>query len=411
MVTELNMAIATTTPPEMTDRNRVRRGIAAVLVVATLLSVATYLVTASQAIAAVRAVRSSALIGAWRLDHASIAPIMMVRETVVRQAVAARPLDPVAVNVAMLRDIGRGGEVRLSRWIPTLSMLGWRDTPTLQNRIYAAAVDANVGSILDIGDALMRRRQVQEQVIPLLVMAEADPALRSSFVARLAGNPGWRGSYLFATGYLRDRAQFAARYDVLRALRRRGIDPGHSEMVSNINALAANGLVNLAFDLWSSSTTATVSRPLQDPRFSEASARFSSGNDQVPFEWEVTSGNGFNVTPYAENRRTALSIEWDGRGVPVFARQRTSAQPGRYQLDVDVAPEKVKDLATLAFQLICDGTAYRFQQDDQRATRFMADEATPCAFPILEIAGDIRARAVPRQIELRQIRMTAIGKS
>jgi hypothetical protein len=409
MVTETNTAIPTTTQRKMTDIGRVRRAIAAALVLATLLPVAGYLATASQAVASVRGVRATALVAGWRLDHGSIASIAALPETVVETAVAARPLDPVALNVAMVRDISRNGESRLARWIPTLSALGWRDTTSLQNRIYAAATSARIRPILDISDALMRRRQVQEQIVPVMAMVENDPALRTDFVARLAHNPGWRDAYLFATGYLKTPAQFRTRYEVLQALRRSGIKPGNSVMVSNINALALNGLPGLAFDLWSSSMTDRVDRPLHDPRFALASTRFATGNDPVPFEWEVTSGNGFGVTPYAENGLSALAIEWDGRGVPVFARQRTSAAPGRYNIDVDVPAEKVKDLAALGFQLICDGVAYRFERDEQRGTRFTMAERTPCSFPILEISGDIRAQAVPRQIELRQIRMTTVG--
>jgi hypothetical protein len=391
----------------MTEPSHLRRGAALTLVAATL-AATVYIAIASAALVQVTATRPSALIAAWRNDQSVIAPVMGLSAVTVQRAVAARPLDPRTLNVAMVQAVGGAGEKVLGRWIATLARLGWRDTPALQNRMYFAAINSDLGKVVDISDALMRRRQVQDQTIPIMALFEIDPTLRPGFVRRLASTPQWRSSYLYATGHLRGRAQLDARYAVLEGLRRRGVALGRSELVSNINALVAGGLPERGFALWNS-VQPGVSRPLNDPNFKRASVGDQTNNDTVPFEWEMTSGNGFDVGAYADAGHSALAIRWDGRGVPVFARQRTSALPGRYIIDVAVAPEDANDLSAFGIQLICEETGYVFRQQRGRTSRFVMEQAAPCAYPILEISGDIKGNGAPRQMEMRGLRMSRIG--
>lgn len=404
---EPNMATPMTIRLGMTEPSKIRRGATLALTLATLVSVAVYLAATSAAIGRVLATRPMALIAGWHADHAVIAPIMSIRDDTLRRAVSGRPLDARLVNIAMMKSIGQGGDGMLARWIPVLSKLGWRDTAALQNRLYAAATNDDLGAVMNISDALMRRQQAQEQIIPVLSITEGDVMLRGELVRRLADNPGWRGRYLFATGHLRTPAQLEARYALLTALRRRGVALDRSSLVSNVNALVGGGLPEQGFALWAGSQQG-ISRPLNDTDFARASVNDASVESNVPFEWEITNGAGYSVGAYSEAGKSELDIQWDGRGVPVFVRQRTSANPGRYAINLDVDPESVRDLSALGLRLICNQTGYDLQQRPGLPTHFVTLERIPCSYPILEIAGDIRAGATPRHIELRKVRMVRI---
>ncbi len=394
----------------MTEVSLFRRA-AAVALVAALLPVILYLGVAATAAAKVRAVRSLAVIGAWQDDHAIAAVVLALPERTIRRAIAARPLDAGTLNVAMVRDVARHSDIkaradaRLVRWTPLLAKLGWRDTTALQNRLYAAAIQSDLRMVLDVSDALMRRQRLVDQIITVLSAIENDPASQTAFTRRLLANPSWRSLYIYATAHLHERAQLQTRYRLLRTLERAGVRLSRNEIAPNIATMTANGLPQLGFDLWSAFTPG-VGRPLADEHFARASKTFAGGEEAlVPFEWELISGDGFSATLYAEPGGAVLAIEWDGRGVPVFARQRTSAAPGRYTVELDVPAEKVGDLSAFALRLVCGDTAYPLDQNKNNLRRFTTRQGVPCAFPVLELAGDISAGATPRHVDVRAIRM------
>lgn len=321
-----------------------------------------------------------------------------------RTAITAKPLSQRIVNIAMVSSVDRQGETRLRPWIATLSQLGWRDTVSVQNMIYVAAVNGDIAAVLDLSDALLRRRQMIDQMIPVLSVAETDPQARAAFVDRLIARPAWRNTYLTSTGHLQTAEQLRARYQILRELRRRGSPPSWSEAAQNIRALEYAGLYDLGFALWRSARPG-VSRPLNDTHFLQASESFRLGEDPVPYQWQIPVGAGFSADAVSENGRSTLEINWNGRGVPMFAQQRTSAEPGRYVLEVNVSPTDVADLRAINFRFVCTrtNTAIAFQRDMREPTRFVTEQALPCAYPVLQIAGSIQAGATPHQLSLQSV--------
>lgn len=391
----------------MTETSPVRRGVALGTVLIVLGAVTTYLSGAVRAQGQVAAVRGAALIGAWKYERKSTAPAAAVPAATIRRAVMARPLDPRIVNVAMFQAYARGGDAILPKWLPVVARLGWRDTPTLQNRLFVFATNNDLGGVMRVSDALMRRQQLQDQVIPVLSMVEAVPSARRDLV-RLLRNSSWRERYLFTTGHLKTAEQLTARRELFDDLTAQGVAIDRGTMVSNVATMVAGGQPALAFATWTRFNP-TVQRPLYDPRFAIAGRKFTTGDPSLPFEWQFENGNGFSATPYAEDGASALDIRWNGRGVPLFAHQRTSALPGSYRLQVSVPPEKTKDLPAIGFRMRCDGVVYRFTGATDRPGQFETREPVACAFPEFEIVGDIAAQGTPRQIDLKSLRLTRVG--
>lgn len=393
-----------TTPPAPTEPPpRARRVTTAAVVMMVLLAVAGYAAVASNAVSAMLVRRSSALLAAPQSDDAARRLGTLDARTI-RTAVAADPLDQRLANVAMVREARGGADARTGAWLATIGRLGWRDTVAVQNMLYAAAVAGNLSRVLDLSDALLRRRQLMDHMIPVLSTAETVPEQRARLVAKLVARPNWRGAYMATTAQLTSRRQLLARYDLIRVMQRYHAALAQAEVVPSINALDRAGLSDRAFGLWQS-IAPRLTRPLDDTGFALASRSYQADHDSVPFQWQMMTGQGFSADASGEGSQARLSVDWDGRGVPVFAQQRTSATPGRYALEVAVSPEDVADLPVVAFRLMCDGAPTAFQPVAGRSAYYVTASAVPCAFPLLQVTGDVQSSAVAHQIAFERIVM------
>ncbi len=381
-----------------------RRRLLAALVAAVTVAVTGYGLVATGAIARVNVARAGALLADD--DPAHRALLRAVDDVQVTRALTARPLDQRLVNVAMVRSVALE-RTSPAPWLAQLARLGWRDTPALQNRLYAAALAQDLPAIFDASDALLRRQQLMEQMIPILSTVEVDPTVRGTLVERLVRAPDWRSTYLISTGHLRTREQMMARYALLQALRGRGqLTPG--EVAANVRAFEQAGMPGPGFALWQGIQPG-VTRPLNDMRFLRASRVFDTGEEPVAYEWQMLNGEGYSAGASREDGRATLDIEWSGRGVPVFAQQRTSAMPGRYVLDVGIAAHEVPELSALMFRLMCGDRAILLRQDPRQPTRFATQTAVPCGYPVLQVVGNIQPSATPHQISLRELHLQRTG--
>lgn len=399
MATAPNMATATIMP---TVASKPRRAITAGVAGAVLLAVTAYAAVAETALNKVLAVRSGALLGNLKAEPA--AQLDRLSDETVRTAIVGAPLDQRVFNVAMVRDVKHHGRARTPAWLAALSRMGWRDTATLQNRIYAALMRTDLSSILDISDALLRRQQLSDQITQVVLLLEAEPTLRPQLVDRLAGRPSWRGFYLATTiGYLKTPEQLSSRVLLMDGLALRGpLDK--DEVVPSINALDRANLPRQAFALWQR-VQPGVTRPLDDGRFDRASRSYDAGYDSVPFQWQMMTGDGFSADVIRDGAHAALTIDWSGRGVPVFAQQRTSAGPGRYALNLDVPAKEKVDLPALSFKLVCGDAATPFVAAAGDPTRLRTATEVPCAFPMLQIVGDVQSSAAAHQVTINHIVM------
>jgi hypothetical protein len=391
--------------PTETKPGRIRRGLVTALTAAVLLPILSYAAVASIATNKLRAMRSAALLSNLKSEQS--ASLATLPEGTVRTAIAAEPLDGRIVNVAMARDVRQHGEARSAAWLPTISQLGWRDTASLQNQLYVAANAADMSRILSISDALLRRQQMIDQVVAILAMIEADDTLRPALLDRLAGRPGWRAVYLTSTGTLQTDAQLIARYKLFRELAARGAMPSRGEIISNIAALDRGERFAHAFALWRQ-IRPTATRPLDDQNFALASVSDQNG-PPVSFQWETKTGEGYSAEAVREETGSMLMIDWSGRGVPVFAQQRTSASPGHYMLVLNM-PEKDKaELSALTFRLTCKDTAVTFRPIGSDPTRLRTNAAVQCSYPMLQIAGDIQPSSAAHQMIINRVTMRPLG--
>ena len=394
-----------TTPPGETRPGIARRASATALVAIILLLVVGYAAVAYVALGTAWLTQSRALLA---LPATPAGAIDALSDATIRTAFAAAPLEQRTVNIAMVREARTRppGQDRTLAWLPVLKRLGWRDTPSLQNLLYAATLTQDLPGVLDASDALLRRQKLTDQIIPVMALVEASPRLQGAFAARLAGNPSWRHVYFISTGPIGTKKQLLARFALIRRLRRDGVrlDPG--DITPSIALLDQHDLSAYGLALWHD-LRPQATRPLDDVDFRLASRSYQSGFDPVPYQWQMMTGDGFTADALDDGGHARLSIDWNGRGVPVFAQQRTSAAPGRYALAVGVSPDDVADLAAIAFRLTCGNTAVTFEPVGPK--RYITAAAVPCAYPMLQIAGDVQTSATPHQLAISRILLTPLA--
>lgn len=435
------------------------------LAAAVMLPVVAYLASASNAVTIVRGERDGALLAAplsgpsanaMAAGNAETDPstgpasttaprLAAIPDATMRGALAARPLDQGIVNLAMVREIqayaagnanGQGAGVtsqrsvvqgpvvngqatpgytipalddaRLAAWMPVVAQLGWRDTATQFNRLYVAAAGADIATILDVSEALLRRQQLMDRITPVLALVETDPKISLDLVGRLQNRPAWRGAYLESTTILTRRDQLVARYGILRELMRRGGQLTKTEVAANVIALDRGKLPELGFALWKA-VHRDVVVPLNDPDFQRAAANSADDVTPVPYDWQLMTGEGFSTDAFVEDGRSALEIKWNGRGVPIFVRQRTSARSGRYRLDIVLDPENIADLSAIQFRLMCDDTAIALRQEGRVPTRLATVQPVPCAYPVFEVVGDVQSSSTPHTLLLHALHLRPLA--
>lgn len=326
------------------------------------------------------------------------------RAALARTMLLGDPLDQRALNALMVQRSRVAGRPVPVRDTALALRLGWRDTVTLQNALLGFARAEQLVPLVDTLDALLRREQIQEQVGAALMLFEPYPAYRRILVQRLASGPPWRRYYLLTTAErLATPVAVAARHALLLDLRASSRPPALEETASVLPGLTRFGRAPQALALWQA-TAGRIARPLADPGFDRIAA---AGDKTVlsAFDWQLAIGEGLRVS--AGGQPTALSIQWNGVGVPVFASQQTSAMPGVYRLRATLLPGADGAVDALGFRAVCPTGATGFQQLGplhDGAVDYLG--AVRCPFPRLELFGNVRDRPIDVNLALDSVALT-----
>ena len=307
-------------------------------------------------------------------------------------ALKSQPLNPVSVNAALFAEVARKPGSAPSRdKIELLDQLGWRSTTALQNRIFDAVERQDLDQIVAIADALLRREELVDQGRSLMNLMELAPSTRNQLADALALKPSWRVPYFQNPSQPKGRQAVGARAVLAKALGERGTPMTRAELYSTLGLLADNGYSQQAYDLW---LTYRNQKPalLNDPKLRWAYQMRNDVHAGIPFEWRLLTGSGFWSELVDDNGTIGLTINWDRKGVPYFAAQRTflGDNPGKLVLQVDGVnmPATLPD--DLSFVLNCPrGTVYFDQVLRKGKGRYLLGTRDPltCSDPQFGIAG------------------------
>lgn len=357
------------------------RGWSALVGASMLLLLAVYITTAMR----VGAVDSAGRTGLLDASGVPATARFDIAPSTVRVSMVADPLSQRLVNAAMISSATARAGSLASSWFDALSRLGWRDTTSRQNLLIHHAQQGDVPAVLDDIDGLLRRNLLIDQISPVLLAMEGDPAWRGRVVERLRQRPAWRFGYL-QRGSLIDAADMlAARATTIRALQRSGDDVAVAEIAPVLPKLLAAGLGEQAFVVWQAREP-FITRPVADPVFAKLAAEREPS--AVPFHWQLTNGPDYSV--YAVSRPTSyLSLSWNGAGAPVFAAQTLSAPAGRYQVILTTADARAVE-STIGVRMVCGNDAIDFahvRRLSPSRVAYSGERPVPCAFARLELFG------------------------
>jgi hypothetical protein len=337
-------------------------------------------------------------------------PISAERSAVIDMAIVATPLRQALFHLAVIGE----GHSKDSRWIEVLRRQGWRDTPALQTIVTYLAERNDLRGVLDVLDSLLRRRQAFAEGSNAVQTMEMLPDGRPLVVGLLARHPPWRHDYLVMAGDLKTAAAASGRYQVLIALQRRGDRLSRDEVAPLLPVLIRTGQASSAWALWQTLVgVGHTTSPLDDMRFRKLNALSLSDEEMsVPFEWKITTGQGFSVEPYSDKGGTMMGISWDGRGVPVFASQQTSetVPASHYKLSIATPDAPAIIASLLEFRLRCDdGSVTSFDTAGPVTNgilRYQTATRVACSFPLFEIAGRLQGTGSAHSIDLSEVRLT-----
>ncbi|HEY0622365.1 hypothetical protein [Sphingomonas sp.] len=253
--------------------------------------------------------------------------------------VAARAMATVALN--------NGDEARARRWLVNSERKSRRDLPTQLILIEFAVQHGDVkGALVHYDRALRSNRQSAAILLPVLIPALDDPAIRAEVIRLLAAKPDWRANFLLQLiGTSRSADTI---YDIVRTAGLRPSDPLELERLQGaIQRLVALGSYDQARKLVPTHDARLIRNP-----------GFEATNDYPPFDWQIVAdGDLAGVIEPGEtaSRGNVLHVEAANDRKGAVARQFLTLGAGHYQLKfvsggngrADGNPEIV---------LSCDGT-------------------------------------------------------
>lgn len=312
-------------------------------------------------------------------------------QATLRSAIVAEPLNPAVINGAVYLAAQGSGEAMLPKpELEVLGKLGWRSTPALQNLIYAAAKQQKLGQIADIADALLRRQDIVPQATALMNLMELAPQIQATVIEKLAANPEWRVGYLANVNGLASRQQIDARYDVIQGLDKKGQKLTRQELQPNLLQMTKLGAYDQAYAAWRQNLRMPA-LPLNDPDFRQALLLREDGSELIPFEWFLVPASGAWSEIEPDGKGGAVTVHWDGKGVPDFMRQRVVLDRDRYQLVVNGRQLDQRAMSRISFTLRCPAQTVYFRPVTERLNgrdlTLVMDDDVPCKSPYFYVSG------------------------
>jgi hypothetical protein len=316
-----------------------------------------------------------------------------VSDTIIDRALQAAPTSQSIYNAHVVARAAETPGSDLRAPLALLRKLGWRDPTSVQNIISNALVTSDLSDIAQAGDALLRQDALVDEATQLMVLLEAFPDTWAGVATRLAQNVPWRYRFLEKAGSLSSPDQLDGRLKTLSALQARGDRLKRQEVAPFVTLMADNGRIAEARKLWLGHVGGK-SAILFDSDFELALKQSVLLIPTTPFEWSFQNGVGY-VADVASNglQGARISIQWDGRSVPLFLLQRTGAGPGRYRLHVRVEGEPLEFDRRIGFRLRCDAKTVAFDDASVGAGSVLVlttPGAVDCNFPVLDVFGKLQ---------------------
>lgn len=339
-------------------------------------------------------------------------PRINAAKTELASAFSGDPLNQNLVHAGFVSNSSGMSAADRARWIAVMRKMGWRSTPTLQTIINNALETQNLNDIIVVADALLRRRQLFEQAVGLMNLLETEPATKNGVYNRLKKKVPWRTDYLQLGGEIKVPQIIDARIQTINRLQASGDLLTRQELAPSVSAMVAAGRLKDAHAIWRANTRAAPTA-LHDGNFRVAVGAGADTNFSFPFEWQFYSGTGFSTYPSKDGLSGAIvAIQWDGRGVPLFMSQLTSATPGNYRFTFKVDGDAQQFATKIGVRFRCGSETIALRNKVLPNSQLVTAETiapVPCKFPWLDIFGQIQERGAAVDLAFSRVALARVA--
>lgn len=180
-----------------------------------------------------------------------------------------------------------------------------------------------VGALQQYDLALRSSTSGQALLFPTLAAALREPRIRQHLLEILAANPEWSGAFIEFAATSATEPEGAMR--LFSEARRFGVPVGESQRVAVINALAASGKFDLAWQYFASQRAGASRTQSRDPDFSlRADAR-------TVFDWQVDPAAELSAA-FSNGKQGFVEFAAPPAAGGVIVRQTQLLLPGHYRL-------------------------------------------------------------------------------
>ncbi len=328
------------------------------------------------------------------------------------RAISKDPLNQNLVNAGFVLQENDLTSNERGQWIAMIGEMGWRSTAAMQTLINEAVKTQDLRSITVVADALLRRQKLFEETVILMNLLEAEPSTWQEVYTRLKERVPWRSNYLASAWSIKQPEVIDGRIRTLQSLQEAGDSFTRQELAPSITVIVGAGRLQEAEQIWR--TYARVApNILHDGDLRIAVGAGADTEFTFPFEWRFFSGPGFSTYPSEDGLNGAtVAIQWDGRGLPVFMSQLTSATPGNYRFSFKVDGDAQKFATKVGVRFRCGNEIIRTRNAVKPNSQIVtAETMTPvtCEFPWVDIFGQIQDRGAAVDLAFNHVMLDRIA--
>jgi hypothetical protein len=252
-----------------------------------------------------------------------------------RAALRQTPLTVVAVRTQAQALDKLGGPGGGERAWQAASMMGWRDKPTQLWAVLRALSNGDAEVFAIRADALLRVRDRDRQITPVIRQSLVEPQIRRAFIRRLQSNPLWRERFFVGRQLMAGR-ELEGSLLALRDLGRTSRKPTRYELRDTIRGLVAAGRYDDAVGL-----DRQFVRRASDPGSLIDDGGFELRDvdyrvTATPFDWNIVAGGA--ALDRSQGRRS-MALTFDGNRSFRPVDRYVPLAPGKYRLDYIVKGE------------------------------------------------------------------------
>lgn len=246
-----------------------------------------------------------------------------------RAALQQTPLAVVAVRTAAQSLDKLGGPGGGEKAWQAASMMGWRDKQTQLWAVLRALSNGDAEVFAIRADALLRVRDRDRQIVPVIRQSLVEAQIRHAFIRRLQSNPVWRERFFVGRQLMAGR-ELEGSYLALQDLGRTSPPPTGQELRDTVKGLIAAGRYAdaVALDRRFVRRAADPGSLIDDGGFELRNVDYRIS--ATPFDWNIVLGAA--ALDQSQGRRS-MAVTFDGNLSSVPVSRYVSLAPGKYRLE------------------------------------------------------------------------------